>query len=87
MAKNGEVFEYTGDLLELVGTIEKVTSFTSKGGGAVFTVQIPHDKKDVGILFDNLQRVAKMKIEFSGRAKSAEDEEQPDLDDLNEAMP
>lgn len=85
-----DAIEYNGNKLEMTGSVEKITSFTSKGGGAVFTVQIPHDSAKVATLFENLQRIAKISISFS--AKKDEDEEdfsgqsELDLDDLNKAL-
>ena len=59
------------------GTVEKVSTFASKGGGLDLKVQTPHDTEVGSELLENVQRPATIWIEFDERVEDEDD--QPEL--------
>lgn len=59
------------------GTVEKVSTFASKGGGLDLKVQTPHDGEIGAVLLDNVQRAATITISFDERDDDEDD--QPEL--------
>lgn len=82
------IINYNGDKVIVNATVEKVESFTSKGGGITLKVQVPNIEES-SKFFKNLQKVAKVTFEFTSAADVPAqdlDQGQLGLDDLDEAL-
>jgi hypothetical protein len=64
--------------VEFRGTVEKVSTFSSKGGGLELKVQTPHDGEIGAVLLDNVQRPATITVVFHDETAEIDDD-QPDL--------
>lgn len=62
------------------GTVEKVSTFSSKGGGIELKVQTPHESEIGAALIDNVQRPATIEIRFDEPQEDDEDDGQLALD-------
>lgn len=60
------------------GTVEKVSTYATRGGGLDLKVQTPHDPDVGAVLLENVQRPATIIVRFDPEDK-VEDEGQPDL--------
>ena len=59
------------------GTVEKVSTFASKGGGLDLKVQTPHDSSIGSELLENVQRPATITIVFDDQVESDDPDQQP----------
>ena len=83
MKKSAEAIEFISSF-SMMGTIEKMATFNSKGGGLVVTVQTGENDKAVDILAAK-GNVLKITVEVS-KHKAVESDEEPqeglDFDDI-----
>ncbi|MFW5955158.1 MAG: hypothetical protein ACOCSK_00270 [Rhodothermales bacterium] len=63
------------------GTVEKISTFSSKGGGIELKVQTPHESEIGATLMDNVQRPATIEIRFDEPYEDEEEEDQLELGD------
>ena len=62
----GEVnLEFSGDRIELTGSVEAVNTFNAKGGGLNVKLQVNDDPESAAALVKNRQRIARVTFEFS----------------------
>jgi hypothetical protein len=61
--------EFDGDQVELVGSVEKVETFASKGGGLTIKLQTGGDEDGsvAAGLITNLQRRAQVRFQFTSQ--------------------
>lgn len=83
MSKKKEgIIEFT-DEFSAIGTITKVETFTSKGGGLSIKLQLPNDHSlEIGKIIDSIEKAMKITFQVSAKKLNAagDEEEQGELD-------
>lgn len=71
------------DVVEVIGEVTKVQSFTNNGGGIMVTVKVPHneDRLMPGTIIANVQRIADVTFSFRDTYAEDDDEDQPEMFD------
>ncbi len=63
------------DKVTTVGSVEKVATFSAKGGGVTITVQMPDDPDKAAVIMANRQKIADITFAFRATAKSSINED------------
>lgn len=72
-----------GQTVEIIGSVDKLDTFSSKGGGFHIKISAPHDPRAMASLAANLEKIADITFAFRATAGD-DDDESGDLFDGDE---